>query len=213
MDLNTFLDKIVFGWIKHDLERMKTSIPALSGEAGNINFPLALCVLAYLEYLGGFLIGEDKGFAENSDAYIKQCFERPDEYPIEILRDIFRNGLAHEYFARGAISRDGETPAIFNKPGIGVILDVETLVDDFLQSLEKFKENLSDSSYQSRMNSALQKIEEWKATYKKLIDSLPTRAATTTTTTTSSGASVHPGPVRNTTTVDPTINGDNEQND
>ncbi|KKQ36572.1 MAG: hypothetical protein US54_C0063G0005 [Candidatus Roizmanbacteria bacterium GW2011_GWA2_37_7] len=27
MDLDTFLNRIVFGWIKHDLERMKTEIP------------------------------------------------------------------------------------------------------------------------------------------------------------------------------------------
>jgi len=210
MDLNIFLDKIVFGWIKNDLERMTTAIPARSSEVGNINFPLALCVLSYMEYLGGFLLGKDRGFAENTGTYITQCFERPSEYPIEILRDIFRNGLAHEYFARGAISREGNRPAIYKEPMIGAILDVDTLVNDFLRSLEQFKTKITESNYQKRMDSAMKKIEQMKGSYSALIDGLPVRsyAGVSTTTSRASGASGYTGPIVGCMTTDPTIDSD-----
>lgn len=201
MDLERFLKEIVFGWIKNDLERMTTAIPARSGEVGNINFPLALCVLAYMEYLGGFLLGEARGFDNNVREYITQCFARPDEYPVEILGDVFRHGLAHEYFPRGAISREGRRPAVYSISGIGAILDVETLVNDFLSSLEQFRTKLTEANYQRRMRSALQRIENMKNTYSAVINSLPTRSVTTSTSTSASGVSGYPGPM----TTDPTI--------
>lgn len=67
MAVQDFMDGVVFGWIKHDVERMRDEIKVHPGKAGNINFPLALCLLAYMEYLGGFLLGKDGGFARNVD--------------------------------------------------------------------------------------------------------------------------------------------------
>lgn len=209
MDLDTLLNKIVFGWIKHDLERMTTEIPALDGAVGNINFPLALCVLAYIEYLGGFLLGEEGNFTNNATEYIDKCFTHKNEYPIDILRDIFRNGLAHEYFARGAISRNNLRPAVYKQSGAGAILDVETLVTDFLDSLDKFKAQLTEEKYQKRMSKALDEIERFKTKHKTLIGGLREgqiyRSPGTYTTTSSSGASGYPGPVKNATTLDPSI--------
>lgn len=209
MDLNTFLNKIVFGWIKHDLERMTTKIPALDGAVGNINFPLALCALAYIEYLGGFLLGDKGDFTINANEYIEKCFVHKDEYPIDILREIFRNGLAHEYFARGAISRNNLRPAVYKQTGIGAILDVETLVKDFLDSLDKFKTQLTEEKYQKRMSKALGAIERFKIRHATLIDDLREgqifNSTSTHTTTSSSGASGYPGPIKNTTTFDPSI--------
>ncbi|MDO8657506.1 MAG: hypothetical protein Q7K55_02100 [Candidatus Levybacteria bacterium] len=56
MDKIRFIDEVVLGWMKSDLTRMRDSIRPISSEPGNINFPLALCVLSYIEYLGGFLL-------------------------------------------------------------------------------------------------------------------------------------------------------------
>ncbi|MDD5415413.1 MAG: hypothetical protein PHE48_00195 [Candidatus Daviesbacteria bacterium] len=208
MNLDTFLNKIVFGWIKHDLERMTTEIPALDGAVGNINFPLALCVLAYMEYLGGFLLGEEGNFTDNSKEYIDKCFVHKDEYPIDILRDIFRNGLAHEYFARGAISRNNLRPAVYKQSGVGAILDVETLVKDFLDSLDKFKTQLTEEKYKERMSKALDEIKRFKTKHTTLIDGLregQIYASTNIHTSSSSRASGYPGPIKNTTTLDPSI--------
>ncbi len=212
MDLNTFFNKIVFGWIKHDLERMTTEIPALDGAVGNINFPLALCVLSYMEYLGGFLLGKKGNFTDNAKEYIDKCFVHKDEYPIDILRDIFRNGLAHEYFARGAISRNNLRPAVYKQSGvgaIGAILDVETLVKDFLDSLDKFKTQLIEKKYKARMSKALDEIKRFKIKHTTLIDSLSEgqvySSASMHATTSSSRASGYPSPIKNTTTLDPSI--------
>ena len=172
MDRQTFLGTVVFGYIKKDLENMRDRIRPQPAAIGNINFPLALCVLAYMEYLGSFLLGRYTSFAQSVQEYISKCFTNPSDYPVEILRDIFRNGLAHEYFARGGISRDGGKPAVY-KEVEGAVLDAETLVNDFLESLDKFKQELEDD--------------------KDLIDQLPIRVVTSTTR--SSGASGYPKPI------------------
>lgn len=196
MDKQTFLNTVVFGYIKKDLENMRDKIRPQPAAIGNINFPLALCVLAYMEYLGGFLLGGSDGFSQNVREYISKCFTNPDEYPVEILRDIFRNGLAHEYFARGGISRDGGRPAVYKEVG-GAVLDAETLTNDFLESLDKFKQELEDDKYTRRVNQAERSIADRKVRNKNLIDRLPMRVVTTTTR--SSGASGYPGSVRTTT--------------
>lgn len=179
MDRKTFLEQIVFGWIKNDLERMTKKIPSKSNEVGNINFPLALCTLAYMEYLGGFLLGEDRGFGVNAKEYINNCFEKSTEYPIELLKDIFRNGLAHEYFARGGICRDNLRPAVFKDKTFGPVLDIEILVNDFLNSFDKFKEVLNEEKYKKRMDQAYESIQEWNEEYQILINALPERPITT----------------------------------
>lgn len=198
MDRQTFLDTVVFGYIKKDLENMRDKIRPQTATIGNINFPLALCVLAYMEYLGSFLLGHPAGFSQSVRKYISKCFTNPDEYPVEILRDIFRNGLAHEYFARGGISRDGERPAVYKEVG-GVILDSETLVNDFLESLNKFKQELEDGIYTQRVNRAESSITDRNARNKDLIDQLPGRVIIPTTR--SSGASGYPRPISTTTST------------
>ena len=192
-----FLDKVVFGYSKRDLENMRDKIRPEPNAVGNINFPLALCVLAYMEYLGSFLLGRYASFSPSVREYISRCFSKPNEYSIEILRDIFRNGLAHEYFARGGISRDGGKPAVYKEVD-SVVLDAETLVNDFLESLNKFKQELEDDKYTSRVTQAERSIADRKTRNKNLIGRLPIRFLTSMTR--SSGASGYPSSVETTTT-------------
>lgn len=201
IDKEDFINKVVFGYIKKDLENMRDKIRPEPSAIGNINFPLALCVLAYMEYLGSFLLGKASGFSKSVSEYISKCFSNPEDYPVEILRDIFRNGLAHEYFARGGISRDGERPPVY-KEVFGPVLDAETLVSDFLNSLDKFRDVLDDSSYNKRIQSAEKSIREKKGENKSLIESLPLRVVIPRTR--SGGASVYPGLI-NITTTSPSI--------
>ena len=177
MDKTRFLNDIVFGWIKKDFERMLQRIKVIPGGEGNINFPLALCVLVDMEYLGSFLLGNDCGFNNCAGKYVQKCFKKPNEYPIKILGDIFRHGLAHEYFARGGICREGKHPAVFNDEKIGPILDAETLVKDFLDSLEKFKDELSEEKYNIRMAQAKETIRAKLDKHRELINNLPKKSA------------------------------------
>lgn len=144
MNKDDFISDVVLGGMKNDLIRMRGGIRPDSSEVGNMYFPLALCVLSYMECLGGFLFGEDNRFAINVEEYIKVCFKNPTEYPVAILKDLIRNGLAHEYFPRGAISRNGKHPAIYKGRTFSLVLDVETLVNDFIESLDVFIDKLED---------------------------------------------------------------------
>jgi hypothetical protein len=191
MNKDEFLRTIVLGWIKRDVERMKDEVPVRPGQPGNINFFLALCVLISMEFLGGFLFGQDRKF-ENVKEYINKCFSDAGEYPIEILKDIYRNGLAHDFFPRGAVSRANEHPPIFVDSKIGIILDAETLANDFLNSLDKFKNELDETKYKQRMQQIQQKVKDQQTKHKPIIDRLPTKSATRISTSTTSVTSESP---------------------
>jgi len=193
MKKDEFIDKYVLGWMKRDFERVIEEIPVIPNEAGNIGFFLALSVLVSMDALGGFLLGEDKRFEENVKEYIGKCFRNPEEYPIEILQDVYRNGLAHDFFSRGAVTRDSSYPAIFRDKEIGVTLDANTLAKDFLESLNKFSEVLTEENYQERSKQLEEKINRCIISNKKVIDTLPERDtpsfSTSTTTVTSTTSS------------------------
>ena len=166
MNKQQFLDEIIFGWMKNDLERMAKEIPTNSGMVGNINFPLALCVLTYIESLGSYLLGKDKQeYKTTVGHYISQCFSRPGEYNAELLGVFFRHGLAHQYFSRGAISRVGKRPAVVKDDKYGLILDIDTLMSDFLESLDAFRNKLTDENYLSRMTEISKELETAKNKY------------------------------------------------
>jgi len=206
MNKTDFINNVVLGWMKSDLMRMRDQIRPELSEVGNINFPLALCVLSYMEYLGGFLHGTDKKFTGNVQKYINLCFKNPEEYPVEILRDLIRDGLAHDYFPRGAISRNGKHPAIYKGRTYYLVLDAETLVNDFIDSLDTFINKLEDEKYKMRMKELLNKIDEFKERYKDFIDDLGGQPDNDQATP-SSGASGYPRPL-NTTTLDPNLDKD-----
>lgn len=173
--MQSFLQKVVHGYIKSDLTRLIEDVrPEPEGD-GNINFPLALCTLSYMEYLGGFLIGREGNYPTNIKTYIEKCFDHTEEYQVELLTHLFRHGLTHEYFPRGAVSRNGKRPAVYKGRTQSIVLDAETLANDFISSLEKFSEILDENTYNERMKKALDKINKLRSKYKHLIDVLPTQ--------------------------------------
>lgn len=171
MRKDDFMTRIVFGWIKKDLENISKVRTVIPGD-GSANFPLALLVIVYMDYLGGFLLGAEGELEKNIKAYLA-CFPNPKDYPPELLNDLFRNGLAHDYFARGGISRSGMRPPMVYSPGIGVILDADSLLSDFFESLETFKVKLTKEHFQKRFNEAKGVMEGRYSKHKSIIDSLP----------------------------------------
>lgn len=177
MKKDEFIKKYVLGWMKRDFEKIIEKIPVIPNEPGNIGFFLALSVLVSIDALGGFLLGENKGFKENVKEYISKCFRKPGDYRIKILQDVYRNGLAHEFFSRGAVTRGSSCPAMFRDKKIGVTLDANTLAKDFLESLNKFTEDLTEENYQKRSKQLQKKISECIINNQPIIDSLPERDA------------------------------------
>jgi len=196
-----FLNKVVFDYIKKDLETIKTNIPKKSGEVGNANFPIASCVLSYMEYLGGFLTGLDRGIVQNVTAYLDKCFKNSNKYHAGILTEIFRNGLAHDYFARGGVSRDGMIIGLYRGIDNKVTLDADTLLDDFLNSLDTFRDKLQDDSFEQRIKLAEKSIQNLEKKYKTEIEKLPYIGNVPNART--SGATTYPAPINITRPYDP----------
>ena len=197
MNRQKFLDDVIFGWMKNDLERMSKAIPSNNGKLGNINFPLALCVLTYIESLGSYLLGADlQNYKKVAGHYINQCFDRPNDYDSELLGEFFRHGLAHQYFSRGAISREGKRPPIVKDERYGLILDVDTLLFDFINSLNVFKEKLTDENYQSRMVEISNDLESKKIKYDQVISTHRDLSNLRSYYSTYSGASGVAGPIK-----------------
>ena len=193
MNKHHFYNRVIREYIQSDLLAIKTYIPHQQTATGGLNFPIALCILAYMEYLGSFFTGQtsERSFAENVRAYISKCFtHHADEYDIEILKDLFRDGLAHEYFARGGIIRDGGSNGpMFLGFGNNVILDAETLLNDFLESLDKFYESVTDEQVKQRTEVAEELRKQKLNKRATAISTLPLQSVPT------SGTSTYPGPI------------------
>ena len=145
-------------WMRSDIEAMK----------GGINFPLALCVLSYIEFLGSIFTGNPLGDRVNADEYMKECFgDKRNDYPIDVLWDVFRNGLAHEYFARGGVANGNERPAIQIGADKLKVLYSKTLADDFLESLKVFEAKLSQEKLDIRLAKLVKKTEDLTIEHKK----------------------------------------------
>jgi len=201
MTKTDFLNTVVHGYIKKDLGDIKTYLPKRPGEAGNNNFSIALCVLSYMEYLGSFFTLDDFNFEKNVEVYMKNCFGNSEEYHPAILGDLFRNGLAHDYFARGGVGRDGIKPGLYRNWDKKAVLDADTLLDDFLASLDKFSGELPDDNYIKRMAMAESKIKERETKYASEIEKLTFIGDIPNART--SGATIYPGPVNITRPYDP----------
>lgn len=172
------------------------AIKPIPGRAGNINFPLALCSLADIEYLGSFFTGKiDHAFEKNVGEYISKCFDNPKDYQIDVLAHIFRNGLAHEFFARGAVCRGETTKPLFKDDNFDIVLNADFLAKDLLKSLNKFKENLSEENYNKRREQALKISKEKLEKVKESINKLPKDESPLLTTSSTDARSTTTGPM------------------
>lgn len=153
--LNDFIKEVVDGWMCRDLDRL-LDIPYRPGVAGNCNFPLALHTFACLEFLGYLtspnpIDNNQHGCSRDRVmSYIDNFF--PEEFMQEIqpyrndFVNIFRNGLAHEYFAKSAgISRTESHPLQIDNRG-RLNLDADCLAEAFKVSVEKLKRAIRSNS-------------------------------------------------------------------
>lgn len=195
MDKKEFIDRVVLDWMKNDLLRMKSLVSSVY-QNGNINFPLALCVVAYMECLGQYLLGDTEAtFIESISEYINICFINPKEYNALIIKDLIRNSLAHSYLPYCAISRNGKHPAIYKGETYPIVLDAETLANDFINSLDNFISNLEEEKYEKITIKRSNEIDKFMEKYKDFISGLNKQPGNDYQATPSSGPSGPYGPI------------------
>lgn len=189
--------------MKKDLKRLLTDIPHRSGEVGNCNFPIALYVFSCLEFLGyltsvNLINSNQSGFTQQRimsyiDTFFPEEFVRQIQSHRNIFVNVFRNGLAHEYFAKSAgISRTETHPLQVDNQG-HLILDVDRFAEAFKTSIGKLKETIkTDITLSDRI------VERYSTLYQR---NLHFRAVPTTTTYVSNASLAHPSMIRNLTTT------------
>ncbi|KKS07566.1 hypothetical protein A3K01_00245 [candidate division WWE3 bacterium RIFOXYD1_FULL_43_17] len=173
MDKDKFINDIVFEWIKLDLMHMKNDIPPRKYEQGNIHFPLVLYTLSCMDFLGAFLHDRPLGPGTSSIGdYIGGCGFDAEEYNANLLKQLYRNNLAHNYFPYGSITRNGYSRLFYKGPHYDINLDAEKLVNDFLESLATFATKLTNDRYEKRMTEYKSIRENFLEDHKDFIDSL-----------------------------------------
>lgn len=159
--LNNFIAEVIDGWMLKDLKRL-LSITHLPKKVGNCNFPIALYVFACIEFLGQLtsvtpINNNQSGYTKDSIlGFINNFF--PEDFKQKIqpyssnFVNIFRNGLAHNYFAKSAgISRTETEPLQVNDQGM-LVLDADRFAGAFMASIEKLKESImNDSNLSNRI--------------------------------------------------------------
>lgn len=190
--LNGFIAEVIDGWMITDLKRLLIDIPHRPGADGNCNFPIALYVFACIEFLGqltttaplpktGYTQTSIMGFIDN---YFPEDFKLKLQPHRANFVNAFRNGLAHNYFAKYAgISRTENEPLQVNGEGM-LILDADRFVEAFRAAIVKLKEAIKTNAQLAETM-----VDRYNAQYQDN----RLRFQTTVTTTRVSGASLaHP---------------------
>lgn len=148
---------VIDGYMLGDLERM-IAIPVVPDQIGNCNFPIVLYIFSCMEFLG-MLVAEtpipDRTGATRDRvwAYMELTFEnylQEFEQYRHIFIQIFRNGLAHEFFAKNAgISRQGYTLFGTSRGG-KIVLDADRFYRVFRDSCNNLKSQLDASEELSK---------------------------------------------------------------
>lgn len=156
--LNYFITQVVDGWMLTDLATL-TAIPHRSGAAGNCNFPIALYTFACIEFLSQLTSVKPlpkKGYTQVSImSFIEDFF--PDDFKQKLkphqanFVNIFRHGLAHNYFAKAAgVSRMKPEP--FSVEDGYLVLDADRFAEAFKLAIDKLKTAIqSDTKLVARM--------------------------------------------------------------
>lgn len=191
-----------------DLKRLESDIPHRPSEAGNCNFPIALYVFACVEFLGQLTSAtpintNQGGYTRDSImGFIDDFF--PDDFKQKLqpyrsnFVNIFRNGLAHNYFAKYAeVSRTEKEPLQVNAKGM-LILDADRFTDAFILAIQKLKEAIKTNS-----QLADRIVDRYNSQYQNNLMRFNT---TSTTTLVSTASLAHPSMLRDlktTTTMPP----------
>ena len=152
-----FFTEIIDGWMLGDLENMVTKIPHVKGGVGNCNFPIALYIFSCVEFLG--FLTSDVIITDHEDSYTKKRIwfyinSYFDDSSISQLKpyendfvNIFRHGLAHEFFAKAAgISRDESLLVFYDTELKSLVLDADKFYNAFKSSTENLKKAVSQNS-------------------------------------------------------------------
>ena len=149
MTKDEFITKIVNGYIKNDIQTMINILPDHEGN-GALNFPLTYCVISYMESLGSYLNGLDLKFECNIKKYVHTCMkEYSSNLNYQILGDLVRHGLGHDYFSRIPISKS-DIADIFYYKDKTLALNSKSLARKFVNSLEIFSDQLNEKEFKSR---------------------------------------------------------------
>lgn len=148
--LNNFISQVVDGWMLSDLATL-TTISHKPGAAGNCNFPIALYIFSCVEFLGQLTFFGTLGKQVYTKGAVLSFIEDyfPDDFKLKLqphkneFVNIFRNGLAHNYFAKAAgVSRTKTEP--FSMEDGCLVLDADRFADAFRLAVDKLKSTIQN---------------------------------------------------------------------
>ena len=149
MDSKEFFEKIIDGYLFHDLASMVGDVDT-TGEGGGVGYPMLQTIASGIELFGAIIskntFDPSGGRAnEHHSNYWKILSKVNSRYLIfqDLFRALIRNGVAHMYIPKGPIivTKWNHTSHLYRdkvtRDGItydGYIVDVLSLHDDFKQS-------------------------------------------------------------------------------
>ena len=143
-----FFEEMVECYMLADLAKIEGNYD-VSSKCGNCNFPLALQIFSCMDFIG-WLIGDPKNKPEetskNIESFISNLFDDTRKSQVqEVVKftKIFRHGLAHEYFAKGAgISRNGKELLSIDLDKEVLVLDADVLLGEFRSAVKRLKKRV-----------------------------------------------------------------------
>ena len=210
MDDKEWIDKIFFGEIVQcymlaDLSKVESNYNP-DEKCGNCNFPLVLQIFACIDFIG-WLISDPRNkkndTSGNINSFIDSLFSpiKNDEIKkVERFVNIFRHGLAHEYFAKGCgVSRKKKDLLWLDLDNNSINLDADILLEEFRSSIDLLKGKVNNNpNLANHIRKGYKKIQDDNSLVEKGLIVVSSGEYTTTKSTSinlptySSGASIAP---------------------
>lgn len=142
-----FFNEIVECYMLADLAKIEGNYNP-SKHCGNCNFPLALQIFSCMDFIG-WLISTLKNKPDetlkNIESFI-MLFSPTRKLQVQEatkFTQIFRHGLAHEYFAKNSgISRKGNELLSVDLDKEILVLDADILLEEFKTSIESLRQKI-----------------------------------------------------------------------
>ena len=174
VDLNTFLQQNVEGYLFEDLRTMKVASPARGKQAGAVGYPLLMSAFAGIELLGALLSSDP--FNKDKGAQYFGTFWRNYLYATNATRAaagdalyrLIRHGLAHVYVTKGDISVFKHQPGLHLVRGSdgSICVDAAQLADDLEDCYKSKVKPLVGASTGVSGASMTKRLDEMVAVYR-----------------------------------------------
>lgn len=153
-EIKAFFDKYIYAWMCRDIKICVDN---------NANFGAMTLMCCGIDFLGSLAYDADDSKKRFKD-FVKEYFDKKYGRFRDILYDVYRNGVVHQYFPKQNASVAGkeqnrESHLKLSQDKSHIVIHAGCFFDDFKKAIEKYQKHINSSQkLQSDFNKRTKKL-------------------------------------------------------